>query len=133
MVLVGSPMVLINSMMACRVMDQVVEIPGLEDARRRGRDRLAVAVDGPHPEPVTIGVGEAWIVARIHPFVGDAAANGPHKVEIMLDLGPQPHFEHLIDDMRDIVLNERELAVAQARRRIARHHYPPCTGFPQQD
>src|SRR5215467_10621595 len=55
MVMVGSPTVLINSMMACRVMDMVVEIPG-------------------GPNPVAMGatnvfIGDAGVVAPVTPGV----------------------------------------------------------------
>src|SRR5215468_4210901 len=60
MIMLGSPTVLINSMMACRVMDMVVEIPG-------------------GPNPVVMGatnvcIGDAGVVA---PATPDAAMPKP--------------------------------------------------------
>ncbi len=46
MVLVGSPMVLINSMMACRVMDQVVEIPGGPNPIAMGATNVFIGDNG---------------------------------------------------------------------------------------
>src|SRR5437867_743787 len=46
MVLVGSPTVLINSMMACRVMDMVVEIPGGPNPIAMGATNVCIGDSG---------------------------------------------------------------------------------------
>src|SRR5215510_13742976 len=63
MIMLGSPTVLINSMMACRVMDMVVEIPG-------------------GPNPVAMGatnvcIGDAGVVAPATPGVPVIAVPKP--------------------------------------------------------
>src|SRR5687768_12533326 len=54
MVIMGSPTVLINSMMACRVMDIVVEIPG-------------------GPNPIAIGATNV--------FIGDSPSGNPQAMK----------------------------------------------------
>src|SRR5215468_9819592 len=63
MIMMGSPTVLINSMMACRVMDMVVEIPG-------------------GPNPVAMGatnvcIGDAGVVAPVTPGMPVVAVPKP--------------------------------------------------------
>jgi uncharacterized Zn-binding protein involved in type VI secretion len=70
MVLMGSPTVLINSMMACRVMDMVVEIPGGPNPIAMGATNVFIGDAGVVPPSVAApGIGLGSLAAALAEMV----------------------------------------------------------------
>src|SRR5262249_20327335 len=80
MVMVGSPTVLINSMMACRVMDMVVEIPGGPNPIAMGATNVCIG-DAGAVAPVAPGVAAQRLAAWLAAMPAAAAAQAQTLIE----------------------------------------------------
>src|SRR5215831_55936 len=80
MVMVGSPTVLINSMMACRVMDMVVEMPGGPNPIAIGATNVCIG-DAGAVAPVAPGAAAQSLAASLAAMPDAAAAQAQTLIE----------------------------------------------------
>jgi hypothetical protein len=80
MVMVGSPTVLINSMMACRVMDMVVEIPGGPNPIAMGATNVCIG-DAGAVAPVAPGAAAQRLAASLAAMPDAATAQAQTLIE----------------------------------------------------